>query len=112
MNRGVGVAVFVVAGLLLTSVGGLGIIAAPVTLPLLLLVVRRHPTRGFRVAGAVLGGLTAAELAWGLLYALAGEVPVAIWLFPAVTGLATAYAFLRARVNAGAVGVRWGSPRR
>ena len=56
--------VFVVAGILLASIGGLGVVAAPVTLSLLLVVVRRHPSRPFRVAGAVVGGLTAAELAW------------------------------------------------
>lgn len=106
MSRGAGVTVFVVAGILLTSVGGLGIVAAPVTLPLLFLVVRRHPSRPFRVTGAVVGGLTAAELAWGLLYLLAGEVPVAIWLLPTASGLATAYGFLRVRVNVGTGGVR------
>ena len=106
MSRGAGVALFVVAGILLTSVGGLGIVAAPVTLPLLLLVVRSHPSRPFRVASAFVGGLTTAELAWGLLYLLAGEVPVAIWLLPAVSGLATAYGFLRVRIHLGTGGVR------
>lgn len=102
-----GVVLFVVAGALLTSIGGLGMVAAPVTLPLLSLVVRGHPTRAFRIAGAVLGGLTAAELAWGLLYLLAGEVPVAIWLFPAACGLAAAVGFLRpVRSHPEAAGVR------
>ncbi len=40
----VGIVVFVVAGALLTSFGGAGIAAAPVTLPLLSLVVSHHPT--------------------------------------------------------------------
>jgi hypothetical protein len=59
----VGFAVFVVATVLLVSMGG-AIVAAPLTLPALALVIRRHPTRGFRIAGAIIGGLTAAEVAW------------------------------------------------
>ena len=89
-----GIAVFVVVGALLTSFGGAGIVAAPVTLPLLYLVVRHHPSRGFRIAGAVIGGLTAVELSWGLLYAVAGEVARVVWLLPAACGLATAVGFL------------------
>jgi hypothetical protein len=71
-----GVVLFVVAAVVLTSVGGLGIAAAPVTLPLLFLAVRAHPTRPFRVAGSVIGGLTATELSWGILYVVGGEMPV------------------------------------
>ena len=112
MNRGVGVTILVVAGLLLTSAGGAAIVAAPLTLLLLLLVVRAHPTPAFRVAGAVVGGLTSAEVAWALLYLLAGEVPVAIWLFPVAAGLATAYGFLRVRPADGAGAVPWGPARR
>ena len=92
-TRAAGVVLFLVAGLLLTSFGGLGIVAAPVTLPLLFLSVRDHPTRAFRIAGALVGGLTAVELTWGLLYLVAREGPVASWMLPAVVGLATAYAF-------------------
>lgn len=95
LDRAFGMLLFVVASVLLTSIGGLGIVAAPVTLPLLAVVVRRRPTRGFRIASAVIGGLTAAELAWGLLYVSAGEVPVATWLLPAATGVGAAIAFLR-----------------
>ena len=88
-----GVLLFVVAAVLLTSVGGAGIVAAPVTLPLLFVVVRRHPTPSFRGAGAIFGGLTAAELAWGLVYLAGGEIPVLVWLAPTVLGLLTAVAF-------------------
>ena len=94
MTRAGGVALFVVAGLLLTSIGGAGIVAAPVTLPLLFLVARRRPTRPFRVTAAVLGGLTAAELSWGLLYLSGGEVAVAIWLVPLACAVATACGML------------------
>lgn len=90
-----GVLVLVAAGVLLTSIGGLGIVAAPVTLPLLFLVVRRRPTQAFRIAAAVIGGLTAAELAWGVVYAVVGEVSVAIWLLPIVSGMAAAFGFLQ-----------------
>lgn len=88
---------FTVAAALLTSFGGLGIAAAPVTLPVLFLTVRSHPTRPFRIAGAVIGGLTAAELAWGLVYVLGGEVPTVSWLLPVAAGLATAFGFLRSQ---------------
>ncbi len=89
-----GVVLFVVAAVLLTSIGGLGIAAAPVTLPLLFLAVRAHPTRPFRVAGSVIGGLTAAELSWGMLYLVAGEMPVVSWLVPVAAALATGFAFV------------------
>jgi hypothetical protein len=76
------VVLFVVAAVLLISAGGAGVVAAPVTLPLMLLVVARHPS------GAVIGGLTAAALAWGLLYLIGGEVAVLIWLVPLTAGAA------------------------
>jgi hypothetical protein len=85
------VVLLVAAAFLLLSQGG-GIIAAPVTLRLVFVVVRRHPTRGFRIAGAFIGGLTAAELAWGVVYLLVGEVRVVVWLLPLVAGVTMAYA--------------------
>ena len=90
----VGIVVFVVAGALLTSFGGAGIVAAPVTLPLLYLVVDHHPSRAFRIAGAVIGGLTVVELTWGLVYAMAGETAIVVWLLPVGCGLAAAVGFL------------------
>jgi hypothetical protein len=63
----------VVAALLLTSLGGAAILAAPVTLPLLYAGVRAHPTRPFRVAGALVASLTVAEVAWAGFYVLVGE---------------------------------------
>lgn len=95
-ERVLGVALFVVAAVLLTA---LGIVAAPVTLPLMVLVVLRHPSRGFRVAGAVIGGLTAAELTWGLVYIVAGEPRVVIWMLPLAGGLATAAGFAKLRAT-------------
>lgn len=93
-ERVLGVLLFVVAAVLLTSFGG-GILAAPVTLPLMVLVVLRNPSRNFRVAAAVIGGLTAAELTWGLLYIVAGEPRVVIWLVPLACGMATALGFAK-----------------
>ena len=90
-----GVLIFLVAGVLLTSIGGLGIAAAPVTLPAMYLVVREHPTRPFRTAGALLGALTAAELAWGVAYVLAGDGTPGIWLAPIVGGLVAGYLIAR-----------------
>ena len=88
--------VVVVAGFLLVTMG-VAIVAAPLTLPLLFRAVKRHHRRAFRTAAAVVGGLTAAELAWALVYFVAGETPVAIWLLPTASALATATALLTVR---------------
>lgn len=93
----VGIAVFVVAAVLLVSMGG-AIVAAPLTLPALALVVRRHPTRGFRIAGAIIGGCTAAEVAWAAVYLIVGEAPVVIWFVPALVGIATGAVLGRRRI--------------
>lgn len=79
--RAIGLATFVVAGFLLLSMGG-AIAASPVTLPLMYLARRRHPTRAFRLTSVVIGGLTAAEVAWALAYLAAGEAQPWIWLLP------------------------------
>ncbi|CAN5771441.1 hypothetical protein BH24ACT15_BH24ACT15_37430 [soil metagenome] len=60
--QGLGVVVFVVSAALLTSLGGAGVAASPVTVPLMYLLVRLRPTRPFRVAGIVIGGLTGLEV--------------------------------------------------
>jgi hypothetical protein len=82
--------VFVAAGFLLASMGG-AILAAPVTLPLMLVATRRHPTRSFRVSAAIIAGATAAEVAWAVAYVIAGEAGPWIWLAPLVGGLAVAF---------------------
>jgi len=93
----VGLAVLVVAAVLLVSMGG-AIVAAPLTLPALALVVRRHPTPGFRIAGAIIGGLTAAEVAWAAVYLIAGEAPVVIWFVPTLTAIAAGAVLGRRRL--------------
>jgi hypothetical protein len=91
--RLLGVVVFVVSAALLTSIGGLGIVASPVTLPLIYVIVRSHPTRAFRIAGVIVGGATALEGGWGIGYLMFGyDAPatlgtgavigaLAVWLF-------------------------------
>lgn len=79
--RAIGLATFIVAGFLLLSTGG-AIAASPVTLPLMYLARRRHPNCAFRFTSVVIGGLTAAEVAWALTYLAVGEARPWIWLLP------------------------------
>jgi hypothetical protein len=87
---------FVVAGLLLASMGG-AVFAAPVTLPLMYLAVRHHPTRPFRLAGGAVAALTAVELAWAVVYFAGGEEQPSIWLLPLLAGLGVLALFATAR---------------
>ena len=89
-----GRALFPIAAVLLVSYGG-AIVAAPVTLPAMFVVVRRHPSTGWRAAGALVGGCTAAEVAWAVVYLVAGEAQPLIWLLPVVAALAIAAGFAR-----------------
>jgi hypothetical protein len=99
MLRVAGVVVFVSAALLLTSVGGIGIVVSPITLPLMYALVRMHPTRPFRVAGVVIGGLTALEGGWGLGFVLFGrDTPATL---ATVVGVAAVAVVLFARVGTG-----------
>ena len=67
-----------VCAALLTSMGGAGIYAAPVTLPLLWLAGRRAGRTG-RVLLDVVAVLTAAEVAWAAGYAAGGAWE---WVLP------------------------------
>jgi hypothetical protein len=80
-----GVAVVATSALLLLSMGG-AVPAAPVTLPAMVLALRRHPSRTLRRLGAVVGGLTTAEVVWAGVYVLAGEAQPWVWLLPAAVG--------------------------
>jgi hypothetical protein len=77
-----------VAALLLTSIGGAGIFAAPVTLPLLWLAAATARPAG-RFALNAVAALTAAEVAWAVSYdrvpgvALEWAVPLAALAFVA-----------------------------
>ena len=90
--------VFGAAAFLLVSMGG-AIVAAPVTVPLMVTAVRRHPTPAFRTVGAALVALTVAEVAWALTYVTAGEARPWIWLLPALAALAGAFATVRPRAG-------------
>jgi hypothetical protein len=90
-----GVIVFAVAGFLLLSMGG-AVFAAPITVPLMLVVSRRHPTTTFRVAGVVLVALTVAEVVWALTYLQLQEAQPWIWLLPVLGGAIAAGSFIAA----------------
>ena len=84
-----------VSAFLLLSMGG-AIVAAPLTLPLLYLVVRSTGlSPGLRVAAVVIAGLTAAEVAWAATYMAAAEAQPWIWLLPVLVGGGTARVFAR-----------------
>ena len=85
--RVVGLVTFVVAGFLLLSMGG-AIVAAPVTVALMYVANRRHPTPGFRVAAMVLSALTIAEVVWALTYLTVEDAQPWIWLLPTLGAVA------------------------
>lgn len=97
VSRGV---LLAVAGVLLLSYGG-AVFAAPVTLPLIALASRSTSSTRYRVAAAVVAGLTAAELAWALVYVTVGEETPAVWLLPLLVGVAVLAAVVRLRHAAG-----------
>jgi hypothetical protein len=66
---------------LVTSIGGAGIVAAPVTLPLLWVAGRYAKPLG-RAALNVVAVVTAGELGWALAYATTGEHSPLIWAVP------------------------------
>jgi hypothetical protein len=87
------VGLFLLCGFLLLTFGG-AVVAAPVTLPLAYLAVRRHPSRPFRWTGGVLAGLTTVEVAWAVVYVLDGEAQPSIWLVPLAAGVAVLALFV------------------
>ncbi len=84
---------FLVSAFLLLTMGG-AIVAAPLTVPLMFLAVRRRRTRGFRIAGAVLGSLTIAEVVWAIVYLAWEDTQPWIWLLPLVAAIAVGAAFV------------------
>lgn len=71
------------AALLLASMGG-AVFAAPIIVPLLVMVIRRQRSIFTRAVGGVLLALTVGEVAWVLTYLTAGESQPWIWLLPAL----------------------------
>jgi hypothetical protein len=91
------VAVVAVAAFLLISMGG-AIVAAPVTLPLLLVALRRGALVGWLQGAAIaVAGLTVVEVAWAATYVTVGEAKPWIWLVPLVAGIAATTALVAAK---------------
>jgi len=84
---------------LLISMGGEGIVIAPVTIPILYWRARQHRSRTAHILIAALAALTASELTWGIVYKLAGdsEPKPWIWVMPVLAALSTVALFLRIR---------------
>jgi 4-hydroxybenzoate polyprenyltransferase len=93
------VGLFLLAALLLLTWGG-AVAAGPLTLPLMYLAARRHPTRPFRWVGGVLAGLTTVEVAWAVVYLVDGEARPSIWLLPLVAGVVVLALFVGAGAQA------------
>lgn len=83
-----------VCAVLLVSFGG-AVIAAPVTIPLLLFSVRSGPTRSYRTLTGVVVVLTTAEFVWALTYTVQGEAKPVIWLAPVCATFASVVAYAR-----------------
>jgi lysylphosphatidylglycerol synthetase-like protein (DUF2156 family) len=96
--RATGLAVFTLAALLLGSMGG-GMVAAPVTVSLMVVAARRHPTPAFRAAATVLVALTMGEVAWAVTYLAVQEDKPWIWLLPLLVALGAGAAVSLATVN-------------
>ena len=82
------------ATLLLISFGG-AIVAAPVTIPLLLWAARASPSKGYRVWAGIVIVLTIAEVAWAITYFAVGEAKPAIWLVPMLVTLGVIFGYAR-----------------
>lgn len=92
--RPIGIITLTTSAFLLLSMGG-AIFAAPVTVPLMFVAARRHPSGAFRWLGAVLVGLTAGEVAWAATYVATGEDQPWILLVPLLASIAVGWALLR-----------------
>jgi hypothetical protein len=92
--RAATILLFLVSAFLLASLGGAAIVAAPVTLPLLYVAVRRHPTKPFRVTGGIIGALTILEVGWATAYVVVGEDQPWIVVVPLGPAAATLVLFL------------------
>jgi hypothetical protein len=80
--------VIVVAAVLLTSIGGAGIFASPVTVPALF-VLSRSSSQKFRMAAAIVAALTVAESMWAVAYAKFGESSPLNVALPLLAAVAT-----------------------
>lgn len=94
-HRWARVVILVVSTLLLLSMGG-AIVAAPVSVPALWVIARRHsgPARGWAV---MIVALTVAEVVWAAVYVLVGETAPWIWLVPLIGGALVLASLVRPR---------------
>ena len=91
--RVLGTVVFVVSAFLLTSIGGAGMVASPITLPLMYVFTGRRRSRAFLNAGLIIGTLTAFEGGWGLGYVVFDQSSGGSALVALVTAAGAALAF-------------------
>src|SRR5947199_10801929 len=88
-------AVVAVAAFLLLSMGG-AVVAAPLTIPLVWLVIRADRTgAGLRAAAVTVAAITVAEVVWAATYLAVDEVQPWIWLLPLAAGVSAALALVR-----------------
>jgi hypothetical protein len=85
--------------ILLVTFGG-AVVAAPLTIPLLVRTGRTATSGTIRVLAALVAGLTAAQVAWALVYIAVGESQPSIWLMPAAACLLAVTVVLRSRERA------------
>lgn len=88
--------VVLTAALVLTSLGGAAIYAAPITLPALLAISVFSRERSWRYAAAIVAGLTMFEVAWALAWNLTDREPLAV-VVGSLAGIGTGFAFGHAR---------------
>ncbi len=84
------------SAILLVTFGG-AVVAAPLTLPLLVRTGRTATSGTIRGLAAFVAGLTAAQVAWALVYVAVGESQPSIWLMPAVAATIAVIVVLRSR---------------
>ena len=94
LGQGAGWILVGVCTVLLVSYGG-AIVAAPLTVPLLLLAARASSSTGYRISAGIVVVLTIAEFGWGLTYLTLGEARPMIWLVPTVATLAAGVFYAR-----------------
>ncbi len=79
---------------------GGAVVAAPLTLPLLVRTGRTTSSGTVRGLAAVIAGLTAAQVGWALVYVAVGESQPSIWLMPAVAAILAVIVVIRSRQRA------------
>jgi hypothetical protein len=82
------------SAILLLSFGG-AVVAAPLTLPLLVRTGGTTTSGTIRGLAGAVAGLTAAEVAWALVYVALGESQPWIWALPGVAGALAVVLVLR-----------------